>query len=224
MGVSGGMKRLGEEGEGLVEDEAEAEREEEELEAAVGECIAMRMRRALGEAEVMGDGGTMTPASDEAEGEASDEADEPDVETCSVSCFFGVTIATGNAPVDAADDDEALRAFFFPTGVTATAFTLPAPTTAPADEDALNVVTILLLPLGVFSVAVRRALSFDCDTTDLLGVVRSCCRSRMSDVVEEVWSLVRCGECGWGLSAGTGCLVASIRGQAGGGSVTVSDQ
>ena len=180
MGVSGGRNRLGDEGEGEVEEEAEEVERVEEV--VLEECMAIRMRRALGEADVMGDGGTAKAASEDEVGEASvDAADVPD-DTFSVSCFFGVTITPLGGSADDAPDDDALSAFFLPTGVTATALLLPDAASAAADDDAVNVVTILpLLPLGEFSTARRRALSLGWAEGDLgEAETRSAARSRMS--------------------------------------------
>ena len=200
---------MGDDGDGVVEEEVEAAESEEEV--VLEECMAMRMRRAEGEADVMGDGGAKEAASDDEVGEARrlEAAEELD-DTCSESCFFGVTIAVEECAgsADDAADDEALSAFFFPTGVTATGLLLPAPA-SPADDEAVNVVTILpLLPLGEFSTARRRALSLGWGEADLdEAEVRSAARSRIS---AGVMSLVS-RDGGWGLRAGTGCLVASMR-------------
>ncbi len=217
LGVSGGRNRLGEAGEGDVDDEAEAvvSEDEDDEEAELGECMAIRMRRAVGEADVMGDGGTAKPASDEAVEEASEEAADEPFDTFSVSCFFGVTFAAADAD-DPPDDDAAPSTFFRPTGVTATGLLRPdaAAASPPADDEPVNVLTILLplllLPLGEFSTARRRALSLvGSGDVDLDEAVRRAERSRASERVLSAVS--RCG-C-WGLCAG--CLVASIRGESG---------
>ena len=191
MGVSGGRYFLvGDADECEVDVLEEAVAEDEGEDAVLDECMAMRMRRALGEAEVMGEGGEKAAASDEEVGEVRVEAAGEPEETFSVSCFFGVTIAAdGAASVDDVVEDEALSAFFLLTGVTATGLFLPANDRAAAEDEAVNVLTILpLLPLGVFSAARWRPLSFGCVEAGLVvEEVRSAARSRMSaGVLSEV--------------------------------------
>ena len=189
-------------------EEAEATGLKDEEEFAVGECMAMRMRRALGEADVMGDGGTDRAASEAEVGEARWDAAEELDDTFNDSCFLGVTFTAAGAASEA--DDEAINTFFLLTGVTATTLLLPTEASAAADEEAVKVVTILLLllPLGVFSTAARRALSLCGVDADLADGLRSAARSRMSAGVLSAGSRPAC----CGLRAGTGCLVASMRG------------
>jgi hypothetical protein len=181
--------------------------------------MAMRMRRAVGDAEAMGEGGAKAAEAAAASCGDREEAKEADAEEeLSVSPFLGVTIASLLLSETEEEDDSS--AFFF-TGVdeaeeeAVTVLCLPDGEVR-TEEEPVNVETGiaagLLMALTFSAPRPPLALSFcwrgEADLPELLVGMRSAARSRIRAALVSP-SLATWGD-GRGFSAPTGCLVASI--------------